>query len=217
MALIEFQSLKVMPSLSSLVGDATKINFNGRIYDGKLSGRAEINSTSEKGGMKIDGRVDGVKVRQISALQQLSQHDISGGLSGDFAYDAGNANPKISGDLTIDNCRLELLTAVFNQKRFEFKKVDAKLVLQNQTLVVNGFNATGNQLDLKAAGRIKINDRGPAQNELNLTGTVTPHHVFLATIENEFPVDFLRNKKTGKTSILFKIDGTLENPEFSFN
>lgn len=217
MALVELQSLKIMPGLGSLFSDATRIDFDGQVYDGKLKGHAEINSAADGERLKIDGRVEGVEVQQISALQQLSEHDISGGLRGNFIFDAGNANPQLSGNLTIDNCRLELLTAVFNQKTFEFKNVNAELALQNQTLVVNGFSATGNQLDLNVTGKINLDGSNPSRNALNLTGTVTPHHVFLANMEKNIPVDFLRNKKTGKTAISFKINGTLENPEFSLN
>ncbi|MDJ0815821.1 MAG: type II secretion system protein GspN [Desulfobacterales bacterium] len=217
MALIEFQSLKVMPGLSSLLGDVTKINFKGHLYDGKLSGRAEIDSAADGSGLKVDGRVDGIEVQQISILQELSEHDISGGLRGNFEFSTGKTSPLLSGNLSVDNCRLELLAAVFNQSTFEFKNVDAKLALQNQTLVVNGFNATGNQLDIKVAGRISFKSSDPSKNRLNLTGTVTPHHKFLANMEKEFPVDFLRNKKSGKTAIPFKIAGSLDDPEFSLN
>ncbi len=217
MALVELQSLKIMPGLGSLFSDATRIDFNGQVYDGKLKGHAEINAAPDGNRLKIDGRVNGVKVQQISALQQLSEHDISGGLRGNFIFGVGNANPRFSGNLTIDNCRLELLTAVFDQRTFEFKNVNAELALQNQTLVVNGFSAAGNQLDLKITGKINLRGRNSSKNVLNLTGTVTPHHVFLANIEKTIPMNLLRNKKSGKTAISFKIGGTFENPEFSFN
>ncbi len=89
--------------------------------------------------------------------------------------------------------------------------------MQNRNLVINGFSATGNQLDLKITGRIKLNQNDPAKNALNLTGSVTPHHVFLAKIEKDIPVGFLRNKKSGQTAISFKLDGTLDDPRFSLN
>jgi type II secretion system protein N len=216
MALVEVKSLKVMPGLGSLFSDTTTVNFIGRIYDGTLSGRAEI-SGAKGDGIKIDGNIAGVQVQQISALQQLSDHDISGALGGKFVYADGKANPKLSGNLTLTNCRLELATAIFNQNSFEFKNIDADLALQNRNLVINGFSATGNQLDLKITGRIKLNQSDPAKNTLNLTGSVRPHHVFLAKIEKNIPVGFLRNKKSGQTAISFKLDGTLDDPGFSLN
>jgi type II secretion system protein N len=215
-ATIEVKSLKIMPGLKSLFSDTTTVYFKGSVYEGSLSGRAEI-STLKGGEIKIDGNIAGVQVQQISALRQFSDHDISGGLGGNFVYTAGKANPKLTGNLTMADCRFELATAIFNQNAFEFKKIDTGLVLQNRNLAVNGFSATGSQLDLKIDGRIKLNQSDLARNVLNLTGTVTPHHVFLAKIEKDFPVNLLRNKKTGKTAISFKIDGTLEEPGFSLN
>jgi len=216
MVLMEVKSLKVMPGLASLFSETTTVNLKARVYEGTLNGRAEI-SGAKGSGIKIDGNIAGVQVQQISALQQMSDHDISGTLGGKFVYVGGKAKPKLSGNLTITNCRLELATAIFNQNSFEFKNIDADLALQNRNLVINGFSATGNQLDLKIAGRIKLNQSDPAKNRLNLTGTVTPHHVFVAKIEKDIPVDFLRNKKPGQTAISFKVDGTLDDPGFSLN
>lgn len=216
MAVMEVKSLKVMPGLGSLFSDTTTVKFSGHIYDGTLRGRAEI-SDPKGDGIKINGNIAGIQVQQISALQQWSDHDISGGLGGNFIYAAGKATPKLSGSLTMSTCRVELATAIFNQNSLEFNKIDADLVLQNRNLVINGFSATGNQLDLKIDGRIKLNARGRAKNALNLTGTVTPHHVFLAKIEKDIPVNLLRNKKPGQMAIKFKIDGTLEKPGFSLN
>ena len=215
--LIEVESLKVMPGLGSLFSDTTTVNFKGRVYEGTLSGRAEISADPEGSGIKIDGNIAGVQVQQISALQQFSDHEISGGLGGNFVYADGKAKRALAGNLTMINCRLELAVAVFKQKSFEFKNIDADLVLQNRTLVINEFSATGNQLDLNLAGRINLNKFDPAQYELDLKGSVTPHYVFLAKIEKDIPVDFLRKQKTGQTAITFKVDGTMDEPGFSFN
>ncbi|MBW2430954.1 MAG: type II secretion system protein GspN, partial [Deltaproteobacteria bacterium] len=197
--------------------DTTTVNFKGRVYEGTLSGRAEISADPEGSEIKIDGNIAGVQVQQLSALQQFSDHEISGGLGGNFVYADGKAKRELAGNLTMINCRLELAAAVFNQKSFEFKNIDADLVLQNRTLVINGFSATGNQLDLNLAGRINLNKSDPAQYELDLNGSVTPHHVFLAKIEKDIPVDFLRKQKTGQTAITFKVDGTMDEPGFSLN
>jgi len=214
--LMKVTSLKVMPGLGSLFSDATTVDFKARMYDGTLNGRAEI-SDPEAGGIKINGNLAGIQVQQISALQQFSDHSISGGLGGNFIYADGKANQQLSGNLTMANCRLELADEIFNQKSFEFKNIEADLALQNRNLVINEFSATGNQLDLKFAGRIKLNEADPAKNELELTGTITPHHVFLTKIGKDIPIDLLRNKKSGKTLISFKIDGTLDEPGFSLN
>jgi type II secretion system protein N len=216
MVVLELKSLKVMPGLGSLFSGTTQVNFKGQVYEGTVSGRAEIDDPQEAG-LKIDGHIAGVQVQEISALQQWSEHDIAGGLGGNFVYSGGKTTPKLTGKLTMSACRVELANAIFNQDRFDFKKVDADLALQNRNLVINGFSALGSQLDLKIAGRIRINKSDSAKNNLDLTGTVTPHHVFLAKIEKDIPVNLLRNKKSGQTAIKFKINGTLGDPTFSLN
>jgi type II secretion system protein N len=216
MLVMELKSLKVMPGLGSLLGGNTRVNFKGDIYEGTLIGRAEIGDPRESG-LKVDGNLAGVQVREISALQRWSVHDIAGRLGGNFIYTAGKAAPQVTGKLTVSDCRVELASDIFNQDTFEFKQIEADLVLQKRNLVINGIRAAGSQLNLEIAGRIQLNQRDFAKNALNLTGTVTPHHVFLAKIEKDIPVNFLRNKKSGQTAIKFKINGTLEDPAFSLN
>ena len=214
---IELEILKVMPGLGSLFSDTITVNYKGRIYEGTLSGQVEFVADPGDGGLKIDGKISGLQVQQISVLQQLSDHEILGGLGGDFVYAGGKANSKLSGKFNMTDCRLELATAIFNQTSFEFKSVDADLALQNRNLIINAFNATGNQLNLQVAGKIELNGSDFAKNALKLTGKVTPHHVFLAKIEKDIPVKLLRNKKSGETSIPFKINGTMDEPDLSLN
>lgn len=216
MTVMELESLKIMPGLTSIFSDTPAVIFKGQVYDGTVSGRAEIGD-SEGSGTKIEGNIAGVQVEQISTLQQFSDHDIEGRLGGNFMFTAAKRNPELTGKFTISPCRLDLATALFNQSSFEFNNVAADLALRNRNLVINEFNATGSQLDLKINGRIRLNRRNAAKNELNLTGSVTPHHVFLAKIEKDIPVSFLRNKKGGQRAISFKIRGTLEDPGFSLN
>jgi len=216
MTVMEVESLKLIPRLASIFSDTPAVNFKGRVYDGTVSGRAEISDPTGNG-TKIEGNIAGVQVEQISALQQFSDHDIAGRLGGNFVLAAGKGNPELTGKFTISACRLDLATALFNQTSFEFNNVAADLALRNRSLVINEFNATGSQLDLKINGQIRLNRRNAAKNELNLTGNVTPHHVFLAKIEKDIPVSLLRNKKSGKRAISFKIRGTLEDPGFSLN
>lgn len=216
MLVLGIKSLKVMPGLASLISGPIAVNFKGDIYEGTLSGRAEMNDL-KGAGLKIDGKIAGVQVQRISALQQWSAHEIAGDLGGNFVYSTAKSAPELTGKLVLSACRLELADALFNQDTFEFKKIDADLVLQNQNLIINGLNATGNQMDLKLTGRIRINKTNSAKNVLNLTGSVIPHHVFLAKIEKDIPVSLLRNKKSGQTAIDFRINGTLENPGFSLN
>jgi hypothetical protein len=98
----------------------------------------------------------------------------------------------------------------------EFRDIDADLMLKNDTLTIKQTNARGNQLDADLTGTIALTGQ-TGKNALNLTVSVTPHHLLLAKIEKTLPMDVLRKKKAGKAAISFKIDGTLDEPGFSLN
>ena len=217
MPAIRLASLKVMPELRSLFSDRITLNLKGRIYQGRLSGRVQLEGGSPKSGLKIDGELAGIQLQQFSLLKQLSEHEISGSLNGTFTYTDAQPNPSLSGNLSLTNCRVLLTAPVFSQKSFDFKDIRAELTLQNNLLRINKFNAKGNQLDLDLAGNMALIAGDPAASKLNLTGTVTPHHLFLAKIEKDIPLNLLRSRKTGSTAISFRVDGTMDEPGFSLN
>ena len=212
-ALIDLDSLKIMPGVLSLFSDKSTVNFKGRVNAGTFSGRAELDDTSGGQVVKCDGRISGIQVQGIPALQRLPADKISGVLNGDFTYAKAGPNRSLEGKLTLSQCRIELTEAVFNLNSLEFKDIDADLMLKNDTLTIKHTRAKGNQLDADLTGTIGLT----GNNALNLTVSVTPHHLLLAKIEKTLPMDFLRKKKAGKAGIEFKIDGTLDEPGFSLN
>ena len=212
-ALIDLDSLKIMPAVLSLFSDKSTVNFKGRVNAGTFSGRAELDDTSGGQEVKCDGRISGIQVQGIPALQRLPADKISGVLNGNFTYANAGPNRSLEGKLTLSQCRIELNEAVFNLKSLEFKDIDADLMLKNDTLTIKHTRAKGNQLDADLTGTIGLTGK----SALNLTVSVTPHHLLLAKIEKTLPMDFLRKKKAGNAAISFKIDGTLDEPGFSLN
>jgi type II secretion system protein N len=212
-ALIDLDSLKIMPAVLSLFSDTSTINFKGRVNEGIFSGRAEIGDNSGGQEVKCDGRISGIQVQGMPALQRLPADNISGVLNGNFTYANAGPNRSMEGKLTLSQCRIELNNNVFSLKSLEFKNIDADLMLKNDTLTIKRTTAKGNQLDADLTGTIGLSGKGA----LNLTVSVTPHHLLLAKIEKTLPMDSLRKKKAGNAAISFKIDGTLDEPGFSLN
>jgi type II secretion system protein N len=212
-ALVDVANLKIMPGILSLFSDKSTVNFKGHVNAGTFSGRAELDDTSGEQKVKCDGRISGIQVQGIPALQRLPADKISGVLNGNFIYADAGPNRSLEGKLTLSQCRIELNEAVFNLKSLEFKDIDADLMLKNDTLTIKYTRAKGNQLDADLTGTIGLTGK----SALNLTVSVTPHHLLLAKIEKTLPMDFLRNKKAGKAAISFNIDGTLDEPGFSLN
>jgi type II secretion system protein N len=212
-ALIDLDRIKIMPGILSLFSNKTTVNFKGRVNTGTFSGRVELDDNSGGQEVKCDGRISGIQVQGIPAMQRLPADKISGVLDGNFTYAKAGPNRSLEGNLTLSQCRIELNKAVFSLKSLEFRNIAADLMLKNDTLTIKHTRAKGNQLDADLTGTIGLTGK----NALNLTISVTPHHLLLAKIEKSLPMDFLRKKKAGKAPISFKIDGTLDEPGFSLN
>jgi type II secretion system protein N len=215
-ALVDLDSLKIMPAILSLFSDKSSLKFKGRVNAGTFSGRAELDDNSQGQAVKCDGTISGIQVQGIPALQRLPADKIFGVLNGNFSYVNAGPNRSMGGKLTLSQCRIELNKAAFSLKSLEFKNIDADLMLQNDTLTIKHTSAKGNQLDADLTGTIGFTGQ-TGKNALNLTVSVTPHHLLLAKIEKTLPMDFLRKQKAGKAAISFKIDGTLDEPGFSLN
>jgi type II secretion system protein N len=205
-----------MPGILSLFSDKTTVNFKGYLNEGTISGRAELDDHSGAQEVTCDGRISGLQVEGIPALQRLPADKIAGVLNGNFTLANVGSDRSLTGKLTLSKSKIELKKAVFNVKSLEFRDIDADLIVKNDTLTINQTKARGNQLDADLSGKIALAGQSGKQ-AMNLSVSVTPHHLLLAKIEKNIPMDFLRNKKAGEAAISFKIDGTLDNPNFSLN
>jgi len=214
--LIDLDSVKIAPGLLSFFSSTKTARFKGRVKAGTVHGWAEVDSRGDQRTDKIEGTISGVQIQGIPALKRLSVHKISGNLGGDFMIAGTGPNRSMTGNLTLSDCRIDFDQPVIGQSSLGFKKIDADLVLNNGNLAIKKCSARGNQLDADISGTIALSTAN-RRNALNLNGSLTPHHGFLAKIENSMPADLLRQKKTGKTALFFKIGGTLEAPAFRLN
>jgi type II secretion system protein N len=215
-ALIDLDSVKITPGLLSFFSSTKTARFKSRVKAGSVHGRAQVDRRSDQRTEKIEGTISGVQVQGIAALKRLTAHKISGKLGGDFMIAGTGPNRSMTGNLTLSDCRIDFDQPVIGQSSLGFRKIDADLVLNNGNLAIKKCSARGNQLDADISGTIAINTES-RRNALNLNGSVTPHHGFLVKMEKSIPADLLRQKKAGKTSISFKVGGTLETPDFRLN
>jgi type II secretion system protein N len=212
-AIVDLDSLKITPGLLSFFSNTKTARFKGRVNGGTVNGWAEVDSSKNQPAEKIEGTISGIQVQGVPALKHLSAYKISGNLGGDFTIGGAGPRRSMTGKLTLSDCRIDFDQPIIGQSSLSFKNINAELVLNKGTLVIKKFSARGNQLNADISGTIALNRSGRG-NALNLNGSVTPHHGFLAKIGNSIPADLLQQKKAGKTTISFIIGGTVEVPEF---
>jgi len=214
--LIDLDSVKITPGWLSVFSSTKTTHFKGRLNAGTVAGRTQVDSRSEQGAEKIEGTISGVQVQGIPALQGLTAHKISGSLGGDFIIAGTWPDRTMTGQLTLSDSRINFDQPVVGLPSLEFIKIDADLALSKDNLAIKKLSARGNQLDADISGTIALNEGG-RQNALNLNGSISPHHGFLAKMKNSIPASFLLQKTAGNKAISFTIGGTVEAPDFKLN
>jgi len=214
--LFSLDSLVITPGLMSFFSSTKSARFTGRVNAGTVSGSAQADSRGDRGIEKVHGTLSGIPLQAIPLLQRLSDHKISGDLGGEFMIDGVWPERTMIGQLLLSNPRIDFEKPVIGLPSLQFAKVDADLAMNQGRLNVKKLSARGSQLDAELSGTIALRGTGRS-NRLNINGSVTPHHGFVAAMKNSIAAGFLRQKKGGKTAISFTVGGTVAKPDFKLN
>jgi type II secretion system protein N len=209
------ENLKISPKILSLFLTTTHLSFKGTGYGGTVKGQMDINKNSANREMTIDADLAGIQVKELEALNALTTHQISGNLDGMLRFKTSAPHQGLSGDLILSDGQIEFSPPLLNQNTLSFNTIEAELMLDNRSLTISSCQIEGNQLGAYFSGSIKISDRS-ARKILDLSGTVNPHAALLAKLGKNIP-QLLAGRDTDKQGFPFRITGTMDSPEYSFN
>ncbi|MGD9082128.1 MAG: type II secretion system protein GspN [Desulfobacterales bacterium] len=213
--LFRMEQIKIAPGLLSLFRSKINFSFKARAYTGTLEGRGEL--TKNRPEVMIDGKLSGIRIKEISAVKDVLGRNISGVLDGDFTYRNKNEfGNNLKAELIISNGQIELLTPLLQLESLTFKKITADLAIKNMNLNIKKCRINGDQMDGSISGSIILKNT-PGQSYLKLSGTIKPHPLFTEKLGNDLPTNLLPKKIFGKNGIHIRIYGTLDNPRFFLN
>jgi type II secretion system protein N len=213
--LADLENLKISPDILSLFLATTHLSFKGNGYGGTLKGRVDINKNSANREMMISADLSGIQVKQLEALSAITTHKISGNLGGTLTFKTKVPHQGLSGNLILTDGQIEFSPAVLNQNLLSFNTIEAELMLNNRSLTINRCQLEGNQLDADVSGSIKFSGRS-ARKILDLSGTVRPHAALLAKLGKNI-TQLLAGSNLENQGLPFKITGTMDSPDYSFN
>jgi type II secretion system protein N len=213
--LADLENLKISPDILSLFLATTHLSFKGNGYGGTLKGRVDINKNSANREMMISADLSGIQVKQLEALSAITTHKISGNLGGTLTFKTKVPHQGLSGNLILTDGQIEFSPAVLNQNLLSFNTIEAELMLNNRSLTINRCQLEGNQLDADVSGSIKFSGRS-ARKILDLSGTVRPHAALLAKLGKNI-TQLLAGSNLENQGLPFKITGTMNSPDYSFN
>lgn len=198
-------------------GSKNTFYFKGRAYDGDIDVNALNTKKDSANNFVIEAKLDGIRIKDIPAMRNLTEHTISGILGGQITWNNSSENVKSAVvKFELSDFKLEFITPVFNVENLFFSKINIRSTLSNKKLDIQQCVLNGRQADGDVGGFVML--REPlCESNLSLSGTIKPHPLFLAKLDKKISAIFLLNKKPGAGSISFQIGGTIEKPEFSLN
>jgi len=209
------EQIKIAPGFLSLFRSKAIFFFKGRAYTGTLKGKGEFTKNSQE--IMINGKLSGIRIKEISAIKDLAGRNITGVLDGSFTYrnekESGN---NLKAELIISDGELELLTPLFTLESISFKKITADLTMKNRRLQIKKCIINGNQMDGSISGSVTLNNT-LGQSSLKLSGTIKPLPLFIEKLGKDLPVNLLPEKIFGKNGVRIRIYGNLDKPRFFLN
>jgi type II secretion system protein N len=210
---LNIDQIKIVPGLLSLLGSKVNFTFKARAYAGLIKVKGAMTKSRTAPQTTIDARLSDIRIKEVSALQELVGRKISGRLDGKVKYDVTiKSGENLDAQLSLTDSELVLLTPVFNLDKFSFSKIEADIHGDFQKLIIKKCDFKGSQFNGTFSGF--VNTKSPVNKSvLNLSGTVAVQKAFLAKLDSVFP----GYTKSAERGINVKFSGTLEEPKYSFN
>lgn len=202
------EQVRIVPEWFSLLDEQPVYAFSGSAADGTISGTGPLTDAGTGATANLSARIAGLQLAKLPGLQNLYGSRVSGRLEGLLTGDPGG----LKGKITVSDLQLDLAAPVFDVKTLAFRTLEAEITLQSKRLVLRSCRLRGSELDAEVSGTIAL-DALAGRNGLNLNGRVTPHHGFMAKMENSLPPNFLRRRG----GLSFKVSGSLQAPGFTLN
>lgn len=215
--LLDAEQIKITPGLLSLFRSRTIFFFNARTCAGILKGRGEFTKNGPARLIMMDGKLSDVGIEQISAVKQMTGHNVSGTLDGNFIYHSEKGSEgTLKATLMVSDGELALSTPFLTLDRLPFRKITTELTMRNRKIELERCIITGDEMDGSISGYVTLK-QPPGKSYLKFLGTINPHPLFLEKLGKNIPMNLLPTKISGNSNVHIRIYGTLDNPRFFFN
>jgi type II secretion system protein N len=210
----DLENVKISPHLLSLFLAKTHISFKGNGCGGNFKGDVDIIKKADDREIVIDADLAGIQVNQLEALRAFTTHRLSGILDGTVTLTIQVPQQALTVELILTDGKIELSPPLLAQRELTFDSIEAQLMFNGRSLMIEHCAIVGNQLDGEVAGSIGLSNHS-SSNMLDLRGNIRPHAELLARLGNQVP-KLLENKNLQTQGIPFKIKGTMDSPTYSF-
>ena len=213
-SVIDAREINIIPRYLSLFSDNKIFAVKGVVYQGPFYGEASVANVS-KPEYGADITFDAVEVNEISALSDLTPHQMYGNAEGHVKYNSKNGlYGNGEAEVVINDCRVELNPPLFGFKDLALGRVNAVIELQNREVSIKEITVNGKQVSGSATGAIGLRRPLPLST-VQLNGQIKPHPSLIKELSRVVPAQLLARRDYAENGIPFRISGTIERPNFS--
>ena len=210
----ETDLVKIVPRYTSLIGPDLELNLSGVVYGGELVCRLTIGQEQQ---VNLDIDLSNIQLEQLPALRTRLRSIVPGTCSGSISYrNRKGATGKSSAKFSLSNVSIRTTIRGSNIQTITINRIETDVVLEEDNLQIKNCRVNSPQGNGNFVGMIYFGEPD-AQIELNLTGTIKPNQVVLATIRPLLPKELFTQISSGNKELGISIRGPLDDPIVVFN
>jgi len=211
--ILRMDGLKITPQLSSLIGHSRRFEFKGTLGSGELNGLAIRTMTPNEEQVQVNINLSRVPLEFLEVLNQYQSFRPDGELDARINFDSIKGGGTAEVNMEISQARITLDPPLMGLEAMEFSLIKAQLTISPRMVQIRSCEASGDQLESKLTGSILF--RHPLENSrLTLSLTIKPQPSFLADHKNDMIGGLLASGNAQKRGLIFRISGTLNNPNY---
>ena len=212
--LFSADEFRIRPKLFSLFGDNKTIVFNGTMGTGQIKGNAETTIEATRPQAKVVLNLIAIPLEALQLSGYFPDYRPSGDINAYVDYDSrkgSGGTAKIN--LDIVPVKIAIASPLMGLDMIEFNQLKAELTATQRMLQIRRCEAEGPQFEGKLSGSIIF--RNPIENSrLTISCTLRPQPAFVAEHKNDLIGGLISSGNALKRGMVFRISGTLANPQY---
>lgn len=206
--------LNIKPKFLTMFGSDKTIAFQGVIGSGEINGTIELGEESSRPHTKAIFNLMSVPIDALEIAHQWPSYKAAGDINAYVDYDS-RKGPGGTAKINLDvvPAKVVIEPPIMGLDQLEFNRLKAEITITKRVLQIRRCEAEGPHFEGKLSG--SINFREPmADSRLTLSCTLRPQPAFLAEHKNDVLGGLLSSGNAAKRGLVFRISGTLANPQY---
>jgi len=211
--ILHMDDLKITPRLFSLFGHTKRFDFKGTMGTGELTGQVDTVRESNGEQAQISANLSRVPLEFLEVLYQYQGFRPEGQMDAKIIFDSNKGGGTSDVSLEISRAHIMLDPPLMGLEAIDFSLIKAQLTASPRLVQIRSCEASGDQLESKLTGSIVF--REPLEeSRISLSLTIKPQPAFMADHKNDMIGGLLTSGNAQKRGLIFRISGTLKNPNY---